>query len=165
HSRGEPPLCGSGFPLMINPTGTKKLVPKLRSLNSMIAATNRMPNASRIRIAVTNHAQQGGGMRIQCMPGARFLTVVATKFTAAISEPTQKRPMLTSHRSVPGPCPGPAAANALRGGYCVHPASEAPPGTKNAETKTKNETSVAQNPNMLSLGKVISDAPSCSGRK
>src|SRR6185312_7112955 len=73
--------------------------------------------------------------------------------------------MLTSHKSVPKPCPGPAEARALNGGYCVHPAPDAPPGTMKAAIKTKNETKAVQKPTEVSLGKAMFDAPSCKGRK
>ena len=68
-------------------------------------------------MAATNHVQQVSGMRIKVMPRVRSLTVVVMKLTALSTEATQKRPMLVSHKSVPRPCPGPAEATALSGGY------------------------------------------------
>src|SRR5690242_11602830 len=108
-----------------------------------------MLNASKLRMAVTNQVQQGIGIRIQVIPGARCFTVVVTKLMALITDPTQNRPILTNHRSVPMPCPGPAATMALKGAYCVHPAMEAPPGTKKAEMRTRNAAKVVQKPDML----------------
>src|SRR5260370_4911784 len=99
------------------------------------------------------------------MRGARLRRVLVMKYTALITDPRQKRPMHPSHTSVPRPCPGPEAASALKGAYCVHPASDPPPGTKNAEISSRNETSVTQNADRCSRGKVISEAPSCNGRK
>src|ERR1700736_6030462 len=143
----------------------KKLVPAGRANISRTTAASRMPKARRIRMDVTNHDQQVSGMRSHVMPGARWRIVVATKPTALISEDKQKRPILTSQRSVPTPCPGPADAKALSGGYCVQPAPDAPPGTKNAAIKTKNESSAVQNPAAVSRGKAIFEAPNSSGRK
>src|SRR5579871_2054877 len=149
----------------MSPPGTKKLVPAWRSSISIVSATSRMLNASRIKIDVTNQAQQVRGIRIQVMPGARYLSVVAKKLIALISDDKQNKPILISQRSVPGPCPGPAEARALSGGYCVQPAPEGPPGAKNAAMSTKKETRAVQNPSAVSLGKAIREEPNCSGRK
>jgi len=99
------------------------------------------------------------------MPGARIFKVVVMKLMAPITDATQNSPMLTSHKSVPNACPGPAVVIALSGGYCVQPAPDAPPGTKNAAINTKNESRVIQNPDALSFGNAISETPNCSGRK
>src|SRR5437660_876976 len=128
----------------------KKLVPALRSRSSMMTAAVSTLKASRLKMAVTNHAQQVRGMRIQYIPCTRCFNVVVTKLIALITEARQNRPMLTSHKSVPNPCPGPAEARALSGAYCVQPANDAPPGAKNADIRTRNETSVVQNPAIFS---------------
>src|ERR1041385_1411755 len=99
---------------MNRPPGRKKLVPAWRSSSSKMTAASRIPKANRIKIEVTNQLQQVSGMRIQVIPGARWRTVVATNPTALISDDRQNRPTLTSQRSVPSPCPGPAEAKALR---------------------------------------------------
>src|SRR6478752_7191901 len=130
-----------------------------------MTAASRIPNASRIKIEVTNQLQQVSGMRIHVIPGVRCRTVVATNPTALISDDRQNRPTLTSHRSVPRPCPGPAEVKALSGGYCVQPAPGAPPGTKKAVIRTRNEASAVQNPAAVRREKAILRAPSCSGRK
>ncbi len=64
-------------------------------------------------MAVTNHAQQVSGMRNSDMPRARRSSVVVMKFSAPISEATQKIAMLMIHRSSPNPRPGPAEGMAL----------------------------------------------------
>src|SRR5246127_765205 len=61
HKSGEPPLCPASCPLTVT-SGTKKLVPALRSSSSRIPADNSTPNASKPRIAVINQAQQVSGM-------------------------------------------------------------------------------------------------------
>src|SRR5579864_7909935 len=84
---------------------------------------------------------------------------------ALISDDKQNRPMLTSHRSVPKACPGPVEARALSGGYCVHPAPEAPPGTTKAPIRARKDVRAVQNPVAVSRGKAIFEAPNCKGRK
>src|SRR5215831_17278237 len=111
-----------------------------------MTAASRIPKANRIKIEVTNQLQQVSGMRIHVIPGARWRTVVTTNPTALISDDRQNSPILTSQRSVPRPSPGPADAKALSGGYCVQPAPDAPPGTKKAAIRTRNEVSAVQNP-------------------
>src|SRR5438270_1942500 len=124
-----------------------------------------MVNASKMSMAATNHVQQVRGMRIRVIPRVRILRVVVMKLMELRTDAMQNRPILTSHKSVPAPWPGPAAATALSGGYCVQPASDAPPGAKKAASRTKKDTRVVQKPAMLNRGKAISEAPSCSGRK
>ncbi len=51
--------------------------------------------ASRLRIAVTNHAQTVSGMRISVIPGARMSIVVEMKLSEPSSDATQKIRMLT----------------------------------------------------------------------
>ena len=81
----------------------------------MIAAASSTEKAPRIKNEFTNQAQQVSGSRIQVIPGARDLMVVVAKLMAPIAEPRQKMAILTSHKSMPQPCPGPALAMALRG--------------------------------------------------
>src|SRR5260221_11184766 len=131
----------------------------------MITAAVSTLNGRKLTDGVTNHDQEGRGIRIMLMPGARFWIVVVTKLIALKMVAKQNRPMLTSHKSVPSACPGPDSASALSGAYCVQPAPEGPPGTKNAAISIGNETSVVQNPAMFSRGNAISDVPSCSGGK
>ena len=77
HSSGEPPPCPCSSPLTTSPPGMKKLVPAERSSSSRIPPANNTLNASRLRIAVTNHAHTVSGMRISVIPGARMSIVVA----------------------------------------------------------------------------------------
>ena len=114
HKSGEPPLCPVSTPFTV-PRGTKKLVPRLRSISRRMPAESNTPNASNPRIAVTNHAQQVSGMRIKVMPFARMSSVVVMKFSAPINAPRQKIAMLMIHRSAPKPSPGPAEGSALSG--------------------------------------------------
>src|SRR6185369_15461659 len=78
HNNGDPPLWvirvvlednppggTARRPVKLNPPGTKKLVPTLRSSNNRIPADSNTPNASNPRMAVMNHDQQVSGMRIK----------------------------------------------------------------------------------------------------
>src|SRR5215468_856599 len=157
-SSGEPPLCPVSTPFTV-PSGTKKLVPRLRSIKRRMPAESKTPNASNPRIAMMNHAQHVSDMRINIMPLARMSSVVVMKFSAPISAPMQKIAMLIIHRSAPKPSPGPADGNALNGAYPVQPCSGAPPVTKNAATNTTNPRNVVQNDSMFSTGNAMSGAP------
>src|SRR5438034_6484959 len=100
HKSGEPPLCPVRTPFTVT-SGTKKLVPRLRSISSRIPADSSTPKASNPRIAVTNHAQHVRGMRIRVIPFARMSRVVVMKFSAPINAPMQKIAMLMIQRSAP----------------------------------------------------------------
>src|SRR6266404_3302000 len=158
HKSGEPPLCAAICPFTTT-SGTKKLVPALPSSSSNMPAENSTPNASNPRIAVINHAQHVSGIRIMDMPLARISSVVVMKFSALINAPTQNRAMLMTHKSAPGPSPGPADGSALSGGYPVHPCSGAPPTTKKADSITMYPRNVTQNESILRTGKAMSAAP------
>src|SRR5882724_10709769 len=164
HKSGEPPLCPVNWPFNVT-NGTKKLVPRLRSISSRIPAESSTPNASSPRIAVMNHDHTVSGMRIIDMPLARRSSVVVMKFNAPISDAAQKIAMLVIHRSAPNPSPGPVDWTALNGGYPVHPCRGAPPVTKKAAIMIMNATKVVQNESMFRTGNAISGAPIWIGRK
>ncbi len=71
YSSGSPP-----------PAGSKKVVPKLRSVSSMVSAPARTGTASSSRIAVTSIDHTNSGMRCSVMPGARMLRMVVMKLIA-----------------------------------------------------------------------------------
>ena len=98
-------------------------------------------------------------MRIMVMPLARRSSVVVMKFSAPISDATQKIAMLVIQRSAPSPSPGPADGMALNGGYPVQPCSGAPPDTKNAAMIVTKATNVVQNESMFKTGNAMSGAP------
>ena len=70
----------------MRPPGDMKLEPKQRSKSCMNAAASSGGNASSSRNAVTNCVQTKNGMRIQPMPLARRLTMVAMKLTLESSD-------------------------------------------------------------------------------
>src|SRR5207302_10077960 len=75
HSTGEPCAVGS-----------KKCVPKCRSVSSIVTAAATTGSAMISRSAYTRIAQMNSGTRPQLMPGARMLTSVAQKVIAASNE-------------------------------------------------------------------------------
>jgi len=111
-------LCsGTVAPLTYKPPGMKKLVPPIRSSNKRMPPPSKTGNESNARIAVVNHAQQVGGMRMSVIPRVRIFTSVVIKFKAPNSEPTQKMAILMIQRFTPAPSPGPALfPSQLRGG-------------------------------------------------
>jgi hypothetical protein len=69
--RGSPP-----------PLGVKKVVPKLRSVSSMVMAPASTGIASRIRNTVTSCDHTNNGILCIVMPGARILKIVVMKLIA-----------------------------------------------------------------------------------
>jgi hypothetical protein len=152
--------------LITSPAGRKKLVPASLSSNRRTPAASKTAKANRLITAVVSHPQHVSGIRSSDMPRVRISSTVVMKLIAPISEPAQKRAILTTHSVIPWPMPGPAIAPAaLRGGYAVHPEIGAPPSTTNAEQSTRNDSAVVQNDSMFNRGNAMSGAPICRGRK
>src|SRR5436189_6374624 len=86
HKSGEPPLCPVSTPFTV-PSGTKKLVPRVRSMNKRMPAEGSTPNASNVEIEVMTHAEQVEVMRIKVMPLARLSRGDKMKFSAPIITP------------------------------------------------------------------------------
>src|SRR6201996_4585834 len=74
-----------------------KLESKQRSKSCMNAAASSGGNASSSRNAVTNCVQTKNGMRIQPMPLARRLTMVAMKLTLESSDEVMLKAIATIH--------------------------------------------------------------------
>ncbi|MNJ29216.1 hypothetical protein D3C77_237760 [compost metagenome] len=64
------------------PAGSKKLVPKLRSVSSMVIAPARTGSENSSRKAVIRMPQANSGIRCRVMPGARMLKMVVMKLIA-----------------------------------------------------------------------------------
>jgi hypothetical protein len=77
---GSPPAAGS-----------KNVVPKLRSVSSIVSAPARTGIASSSMNAVTSIAQTKSGILCNVMPGARMLRIVVTKLMAPRTEDTPAR--------------------------------------------------------------------------
>jgi len=154
HKSGEPPLCPVSWPLMV-PRGTKKLVPRLRSINTECRreqhAETRAP-----RMAVTNHAHTVSGMR-SCHALGAHVGVVVMKFSAPTRADAENRDA-DNHKSAPT-SPGPADCRALSGAYRSNHARGAPPATKEGRNHNDEAEEVVQNESMFKTGKAMSGAP------
>ena len=73
------------------PSGMKKVVPKLRSVSSMVIAPARTGTASSSRNAVTSIAHTNSGILWRVMPGVRMLKIVVMKFAAPRIDETPAR--------------------------------------------------------------------------
>ena len=60
----------------------KKVVPKLRSVNSIVIAPARTGTASNSKNAVINIAHANKGILCSVIPGVRMLKIVVMKFAA-----------------------------------------------------------------------------------
>ena len=86
------------------PAGSKKCVPKLRSVSSMVMAPASTGRASSSRKAVTRIDQANSGMRCSVMPGARMLKIVVMKLMAPRIDEAPARCREKIARSMPAPC-------------------------------------------------------------
>src|SRR6266404_1197259 len=120
----------------------KKCVFKRRSESRQTQAARRMLKINAPRMALMNQAQTVSGNRGRVMPGARRSMVVTLKLSALRRDAAQKMATLTIQRVMAG-----------RGGI------------KNVVVRPRSEATVAQNARRFSVGKAISRAPICSGRK
>src|SRR6266478_3029938 len=120
----------------------KKCVLKRRSESRQTQAASRMLKISMPRMALMNQAQTVSGNRGRVIPGARKSIVVTLKLSALRRDAAQKMATLTIQSVMAG-----------RGGM------------KNVEVRPRSEATVAQNARRFSVGKAISRAPICSGRK
>ena len=92
YSTGSPP-----------PAGSKKVVPKLRSVISMVIAAARTGSASSNRKAVTNIDHTNSGILCRVMPGARMLKMVVMKLIAPRIEAAPARWSEKIAKSTAGP--------------------------------------------------------------
>ena len=64
------------------PSGTKNVVPKLRSVRSIVMAPARTGTANKSKKAVINIDQTNKGILCKVMPGVRMLKIVVIKLAA-----------------------------------------------------------------------------------
>src|SRR6266852_5597044 len=120
----------------------KKCVLKRRSESKQTQAARRMLKINNPRMALMKHAQTVKGSRGKVIPWARKSMVLTLKLSALSSDAAQKMATLTIHSVMAG---------------CGD--------MKNVAVRPKSEATVAQNASRFSVGKAISRAPICSGRK
>src|SRR5579871_1421165 len=127
------------------PAGSKKVVPKLRSVSSMVMAPPRTGTDSNSRNAVTSIAQMNSGILCRVMPGARMLKMVVMKF----SEPRiDDAPARWSDRIAKSTA-GPGWPEDDSGAYIVQPAptplAPGSPSTKEEVSSSAKEAGSSQN--------------------
>src|SRR6202045_2668984 len=100
NSSGSPP-----------PEASKKVVPKLRSVSSIVIAPASTGTASSKRNEVTKIDQTNSGMRCSVMPGARMLKIVVMKLIELMIDEAPARCSAKIAMSIDGPgCPPAPAA-------------------------------------------------------
>ena len=87
------------------------MVPKLRSVSSIVIAPASTGSASSNRNAVTRIDHTNSGMRCSVIPGARMLKIVVMKLIALMIDeaPARCSAKIAMSTAGPGCPPGPAA--------------------------------------------------------
>ena len=85
------------------PSGLKKVVPKLRSVSSMVIAPASTGSASSSRKVVTRIDQTNSGILCSVMPGARMLKIVVMKLIAPRIDEAPARCSARMAKSIAGP--------------------------------------------------------------
>src|SRR6266849_1065646 len=120
----------------------KNCMLKGRSESKQKQAARRMLKINKPRMALMNQAHTVSGSRGRVIPRPRRSMVVTLKLSAWSRDAAQEIATLTIH-GVMADCGE----------------------IKNVAVKPKSEATVAQNASRFSVGKAISRAPICSGRK
>ncbi len=144
------------------PDASKKWVPKLRSVSSMVIAPASTGRASRSRNTVTRIDHTNSGIRCRVMPGARMLKMVVMKLIAPRIELAPARWMARIVQSMAGPvCP-----MVESGGYNVQPPPNplpGPPSTISEVSIMNQEATSSQKLTLFMRGKAMSGEPIISG--
>src|SRR5690554_3330365 len=137
------------------PEGSKKVVLKLRSVNTIVTAAAKTGRDNRSIQAVTNTAQTNRGNLCHPIWGALIFIIVVIKFIAPNKEETPAKCIVKIAKSTAAPgCP----CKLLSGGYKVQPVPD-PTSIKEERSIKINEGGSNQKLMLLSLGKAISGAP------
>src|ERR1700729_4302118 len=152
NSTGSPP-----------PSAEKKVVPKLRSVSSMVSAPARTGSASSSRNTVTRIDHTNSGILCSVMPGARMLKIVVMKLMAPRID---EAPARCSDRMAKSTA-GPGWPEVDSGAYMVQPAptplAPGSPSTKEEIRSSEKEAGSSQNEMLFMRGKAMSGAPIISG--
>src|SRR5271168_3892002 len=153
NSTGSPP-----------PSAAKNVVPKLRSVSSMVMAPASTGSDSSSRNTVTRIDHTNSGILCSVMPGARMLKMVVMKLMAPRIDEAPARCSDRMAKSTAGPgCP----VTEDNGTYMVQPApTPCPPdgpSTKAEVSSSANEAGNNQNEMLFMRGNAISGAPIISG--
>src|SRR5579864_5212408 len=152
NSTGSPP-----------PSAEKKVVPKLRSVKSMMMAPASTGSDNSSRNTVTRIDQTNSGILCRVMPGARMLKIVVMKLMAPRIEDA---PAKCSDRIAKSTA-GPGWPEVDSGAYMVQPvptpSEPGSPSTKVEVINSANEAGSSQNEMLFMRGNAMSGAPIISG--
>ena len=152
NSTGSPP-----------PSAEKKVVPKLRSVSSMVMAPASTGSDSSSRNTVTRIDHTNSGILCRVMPGARMLKMVVMKLMAPRIE---EAPARCSDRIAKSTA-GPGWPEVDSGAYMVQPAptplAPGSPSTKVEISSSAKEAGSSQNEMLFMRGNAMSGAPIISG--
>src|ERR1700744_5509957 len=140
------------------PAESKKCVPKLRSVSSMVIAPASTGSDSTSRKAVTSSDQTNSGILCSVMPGARMLKIVVMKFIAPSNELIPAKCSANNVQSMPGPGSYVAFDS---GGYSVQPEPDSP--ISSPVTIRQKAGGSSQKLMLLRRGKAMSGEPIISG--
>ena len=146
NSTGSPP-----------PAALKKLVPKWRSVSSIVTAPASTGITAISRYAVISHVHTKSGIFIIVIPGARMFRMVVMML---IEPMIDDAPMMCTAKIVRS-MPMPVCTDS--GGYSVQPALAAPPGTMNDESSRTAANGSSQKLQLFMRANAMSGAPIISG--
>src|SRR6202158_3005113 len=152
NSTGSPP-----------PSAEKKVVPKLRSVKSMVMAPASTGSDSNSRNTVTRIDHTNSGILCRVMPGARMLKIVVMKLMAPRIDEAPARWIDRIAKSTAGP----GWPEVDSGAYSVQPAptplAPGSPSTKVEINNSANDAGSSQNEMLFIRGNAMSGAPIISG--
>src|ERR1700760_4670030 len=141
----------------------KNVVPKLRSVKSMVIAPASTGSDNRSRNTVTRIDHTNSGILCKVMPGARMLKIVVMKLMAPRID---EAPAMCSARIAKSTA-GPGWPEVDSGAYMVQPAptpfEPGSPSTKVEMMSSANEAGSSQNEMLFMRGNAMSGAPIISG--
>src|ERR1044072_2230996 len=148
NSTGSPP-----------PAAEKKLVPKNRSVSSIVTPPASTGIASSSRYAVINQVHTNIGILSSDMPGARrFMIVTITLIAPMIDEiPSKCTAKIRNGNASP--------VWSTSGGYIDQPPAGAPPGRNSVRIRSPVANGSSQNDQLFNRGSAMSGAPIISGMK
>src|SRR6202790_4064758 len=124
------------------PSAEKKVVPKLRSVSSMVMAPASTGSAKSSRNTVTRIDQTNSGLLCRVMPGARMLKIVVMKLMAPRID---EAPARCSDRIAKSTA-GPGWPEVDSGAYMVQPApTPLAPGSPSTKVEINNSAKGAGN--------------------
>src|ERR1700681_1570319 len=145
------------------PSGLKKVVPKLRSVNSMVMAPASTGSDNSSRNTVTRIDQTNSGILCRVMPGARMLKIVVMKLMAPRIDEAPARWIDRMAKSTAGP----GWPEVDSGAYSVQPAptplAPGSPSTNVEINSSVKDAGSSQNEMLFMRGNAMSGAPIISG--